>query len=303
MQQQTVHTLSTSLYQPTTHLHRFQPANPGPRAKMHTSVPDPKTWRPSEKEWYPRLHIGQHWQDMSIPLYCYLEQTAAGQFSEIKWAIRPLGDPLNGKPSWTNFTLPINSMVNQIACLSYGMRQELMSSMKVSITAKYVGQLKFDAGAPVYREEDLEKRGRGVKQSEQHDTSAMDTSGMETTSMGTSGPNTPTIGIPGLNMSGMGTSGMNTSHKDTSHKDAAGMSSIRPEEDNPPTPRPGMGAFTGSNRSPIQLEDERGSSSMAGNSAKRSKTKAENPNHTPTGPRKWSYIEQYDARKPSNLRH
>ena len=213
--------------------------------------------------------------------------------------------------------------------------------MRVSLTAKYVAQLKFDAGAPVYREQDLEKRG-GIKQSEQHDeSSAMDIS-METASDNTSGVSTPVtntsgMGIPGLNMSGMNMSGMNTpdinaTRKNTSHvdanrkdnsrggtfrKDNSGMSSIRAEEDNLPT-RPGVGAWTGgsgSNRSPIQLEDERDTKNKGGNAAKKMRTKEETPNqtlpstlpprpnHAPTGPKQWNYFEHYDGRKPSNLRH
>ncbi|PMD46515.1 hypothetical protein L207DRAFT_629050 [Hyaloscypha variabilis F] len=267
----------------------------------NSSVPDPKTWRPSEKEWYPRLHIGQHWQDMSIPLYCYLEQIAPGQFSEVKWAIRPLGDPLKGKPSWTNFTLPINSMVNQIVCLSYGMKQELMTSMKVSLTAKYVAQLKFDACAPIYREQELEKRIGGLKQSEEHDTSpAMDTSSTETTNMHNSGMNTsvvkaPGSGIPGLGMSGTNTSGnMNTSRKDSSRVEGS-------RKDNS-----GVGAWTGgagSSRSPIRLEDDHSPNNSAGNGAKRKKAKAETPTWaSPTGPKQWDYFENYKKIQPSNIR-
>jgi hypothetical protein len=254
---------------------------------------------------------------MSIPLYCYLEQIAPGQFSEIKWAIRPLGDPLKGKPSWTNFTLPINSMVNQIICLSYGIKQELMTSMKVSLTAKYVAQLKFDACAPIYREQELEKRIGGLKQSEEHDTSpAMDTSSTETTNMHNFGMNTsvvkaPGSGIPGLGMSGTNTSeNMNTSRKDSSHvegsrKDNSGRSLIRPEEDNLPT-RPGVGAWTGgtgSSRSPIRLEDDHSPNNSAGNGAKRKKAKAETPTWAPpTGPKQWDYFENYKKIKPSNIR-
>ena len=270
---------------------------------MVSQVPDPKTWRPSEAEWlvfvrfdstslsrptcqpaftctdtlaprYPRLHIGQHWEDMSIPVYCYLEQSSPGTFSELKWAIRPLGDPLKGKPSWTNFTLPINSMINQISCLSYGMKQELMSSMKVSLTAKYLAQMKFDAGAPVYREEDLERRVGDSKGQHQR--------------AGSSGPP-----IKLEEEGGLGNAVKRMSMTDRT----APRASTPPEE-------------------PIllQLNDSRKGRWVEeegdqGNSAKRAKTKDErssgaptHANQTPLGPRQWNYFDNYDKRKPSNLR-
>ena len=88
----------------------------------------------------PHLYIGQHWQDMSIPVYCYLEQTGQGPgvFSDLKWAIRPLGDPLGGKPAWTDLSAPVSTMVSQVTGVNEELKQELMNSMDAILRAKYV---------------------------------------------------------------------------------------------------------------------------------------------------------------------
>jgi hypothetical protein len=232
---------------------------------------------------YPRLHIGHHWQDMSIPVYCYLEQSASGIFSEIKWAIRPLGDPLKGKPSWINFTLPINSIINQIACLSYGMKQELMSSMKVSLTTNYLAQMKFDADALVYREEDLEKRSLiSAKGQDQRSESCK-------------------------RELHAGTSRAPIWLEEDGRLDNAAKRMVMAEGTAPLTSAPLEDPIL------LQLNDSRRGRRVEddcqSNSAKRMKTKDEKSGGTPThinqppcGPRQWSYFDQYDKRKPSNLR-
>lgn len=107
---------------------------------------------------------------MSIPVYYYLEQEEASTFSEMKWAIRPLGDPLKGTPSWTKFDLPISSIINQITCLNDEMKQQLMSSMEASLRVKYLSQARLSNTAPVYKEEDLEKRVPGFTQNDPYVT-------------------------------------------------------------------------------------------------------------------------------------
>ena len=103
---------------------------------------------------------------MSVPVYCYLEQPGSGSdvFADLKWAIRPLGPPLNNAPPWTNFNMPIAAMIKQITGLNDEMRHEFMISMDSILKAKYLAQTRFDGNAPIYSEEDLRKRAPGVIQ-------------------------------------------------------------------------------------------------------------------------------------------
>jgi hypothetical protein len=103
---------------------------------------------------------------MSTPIYCYLEQTGQGPgvFSDIKWAIRPLGAPLRGKPAWTDFGFPVTTLVNQITGLNNDLKEDLMGSMGAILRAKYLAQVRFEVEAPVYTEADLRKRASESKQ-------------------------------------------------------------------------------------------------------------------------------------------
>lgn len=154
------------------------------------------------------------------------------------------------------------------------MKQELMSSMKVSLTAKYLAQMKFDAGAPVYSEEDLEKRAGDSKGQNQRAESSRAPIKLEEDG------------------------GFSNGVKRRSMTDR-----IAPRASTPPE-EPILSQLNDSRRGRWVEED-----SGQGNSAKRAKTKDEkssgaptHANQTPLGPRQWNYFDNYDKRKPSNLR-
>ena len=99
--------------------------------------------------------MGQHCQDISVPVYCYMEQRSSEKdaLSDLKLASDPLGPPLRNAKEWTDFNMPMYSMRYQCACLTKEMRDEFLKLLDSALKAKYLAQPKFHNKAPVYHEQ------------------------------------------------------------------------------------------------------------------------------------------------------
>jgi hypothetical protein len=268
---------------------------------------------------------------MSIPVFCYLEQTSSESdvLADLKWAIRPLGPPLTNAPPWTSFNMPLPTMVNQITGLSDEMRHEFMILIDSLLKAKYLAQTRFDGKAPVYSEEDLRKRATDINPPSQ----LVDLNPSLIRSGADSDPRNPTNSKrefrkekPQARKSGQTAldtpSKKSTTQSDDGHgkNESAKIMKIKNESDKgvPRTTNPDLAL-------PMKLEEDTFSSVKASpeissltldmNSMLGKKRKNEEPHiglpppaarqdpstplSAPNGPKKWSYFDNYKRLPPS----
>ncbi|KAE8442396.1 hypothetical protein EG329_003413 [Mollisiaceae sp. DMI_Dod_QoI] len=122
-------------------------------------IPDPRFCRPSKEEWYPRLHIGQHWQDHSIPVYFYIRSPVKSSQPPlpntpllIAFAITALGDPLYSKPKHIHFGNFLKHMIGQNPCFGEDVKRGMEFAMPKILQDRYFKQQRFREDVPVYKE-------------------------------------------------------------------------------------------------------------------------------------------------------
>lgn len=107
-----------------------------PKGIAPIPIPDVQTLRPSEQEWYPRLLVGHHYLNPSIPVYFFVRSTTnhstPTQLYEnlsTSFAVTPHGDPLRVKPDSVRFGSLLKHLVDQNPCLSPDLKAAMELAM------------------------------------------------------------------------------------------------------------------------------------------------------------------------------
>lgn len=131
-----------------------------------TPVPDVKTLRPSEQEWYPRVLVVYHYLNPSIPVYFFIQsattpsappQPQTSHFTS--FGVTPLGDPLSGKPDNIHFGSFLKHLDDQNPCLSPDLKVAMEVAMPKILEDRYYQQKVFGVDSLIYKDEPMIFRG------------------------------------------------------------------------------------------------------------------------------------------------